>query len=178
MKVEAFDDNANRCCVKGELVCTASALPCPFTSGTIPTGRNTAGAYFELRQRASGSRRYIEIHPKQPASSSTGVRADPIRTAIGFSRARSTAGGKHPRVLDSLVVAGLWTTRWVVLSSSFAAVVSRDDSWLKRIKTMIAQNTTPRHVPGRIIAVQDIPYTISGKRSNWAVRKVHFTIRK
>ena len=33
-------------------------------------------------------------------------------------------------------------------------------------------NTTPRHVPAKIIAVPDIPYTISGKKVELAVRKV------
>ena len=43
---------------------------------------------------------------------------------------------------------------------------------MKRIKTTIRQNATPRHVPAKVIAVDDIPYTISGKKVELAVRKV------
>ena len=37
---------------------------------------------------------------------------------------------------------------------------------------MIRTNTTPRHVPARILAVADIPRTISGKIVELAVREV------
>ena len=40
------------------------------------------------------------------------------------------------------------------------------------IKRTIRTNTTPRHVPAKIIAVPDIPRTISGKIVELAVRKV------
>ena len=37
---------------------------------------------------------------------------------------------------------------------------------------MIRSNTTPRHVPAKILAVADIPRTISGKIVELAVRNV------
>ena len=40
------------------------------------------------------------------------------------------------------------------------------------IRQTIRQETTPRHVPAKIIAVSDIPRTISGKIVELAVRKV------
>ena len=46
------------------------------------------------------------------------------------------------------------------------------DELVQRIRDMIRMNTTPRHVPAKIIAVPDIPYTISGKKVELAVRKV------
>ena len=42
----------------------------------------------------------------------------------------------------------------------------------KQIKNTIRNNTTPRHVPAKIITVADIAYTISGKKVELAVRKV------
>ena len=42
----------------------------------------------------------------------------------------------------------------------------------KKIQTHIRSNTTPRHVPSRIIAVPDIPRTLSGKIAEIAVREV------
>jgi len=45
-----------------------------------------------------------------------------------------------------------------------------DDALEQRIRQVIRANTTPRHVPGKIVAVTDIPRTISGKVVELAVR--------
>ena len=45
-----------------------------------------------------------------------------------------------------------------------------DDALRERIRKQIRANTTPRHVPAKIIQVADIPRTISGKISELAVR--------
>ena len=50
----------------------------------------------------------------------------------------------------------------------FAVCISLRD----RIRRTIRENTTPRHVPARIIQVADIPRTISGKIVELAVRNV------
>jgi len=42
----------------------------------------------------------------------------------------------------------------------------------ERIKKQIRDNTTPRHVPAKILQVADIPRTISGKITELAVREV------
>lgn len=42
----------------------------------------------------------------------------------------------------------------------------------KKIKLAIRENTTPRHVPAKILTVQDIPRTKSGKIVELAVRNV------
>ena len=47
-----------------------------------------------------------------------------------------------------------------------------NDDLVKRIKTLIRTNCTPRHVPAKVIPIVDIPYTISGKKVELAVRNV------
>ena len=47
-----------------------------------------------------------------------------------------------------------------------------DDELKAQICTTIRANTTPRHVPAKIISVADIPRTISGKIVELAVRQV------
>jgi Acyl-coenzyme A synthetases/AMP-(fatty) acid ligases len=47
-----------------------------------------------------------------------------------------------------------------------------DDALRDRIRHQIRSNTSPLHVPKKIIQVQDIPRTISGKISELAVRDV------
>jgi acetoacetyl-CoA synthetase len=47
-----------------------------------------------------------------------------------------------------------------------------DSDLADAIRAKIRQNTTPRHVPARIVQVSDIPRTKSGKIVELAVRKV------
>ena len=47
-----------------------------------------------------------------------------------------------------------------------------DDGLIARIRSRIRENTTPRHVPARILQVSDIPRTKSGKIVELAVREV------
>ena len=47
-----------------------------------------------------------------------------------------------------------------------------DAALIERIKKHIRDNTTPRHVPARVVQVQDIPRTKSGKIVELAVRNV------
>jgi acetoacetyl-CoA synthetase len=78
-----------------------------------------------------------------------------------------------PELLDSLVVGQDWDNDVrVVLFVKLREGITLDDELIKRIKTTIRNNTTPRHMPAKIIAAPDIPYTISGKKVELAVRKV------
>jgi acetoacetyl-CoA synthetase len=47
-----------------------------------------------------------------------------------------------------------------------------DDDLKAKINKLVRENTTPRHVPAKIIAVPEIPRTISGKIVELAVRSV------
>jgi acetoacetyl-CoA synthetase len=47
-----------------------------------------------------------------------------------------------------------------------------DEALQQQIRQTIRANTTPRHVPAKIIEVTDIPRTISGKVVELAVRNV------
>ena len=47
-----------------------------------------------------------------------------------------------------------------------------DASLIERIKQQIKANTTPRHVPAKVVQVADIPRTKSGKIVELAVRNV------
>ena len=47
-----------------------------------------------------------------------------------------------------------------------------NESLERSIRDTIRKNTTPRHVPAKIVAVSDIPRTISGKIVELAVRNI------
>ena len=50
--------------------------------------------------------------------------------------------------------------------------VALDEALTTCIRGEIRSNTTPRHVPAKVIQVADIPRTISGKIAELAVRKI------
>ena len=50
--------------------------------------------------------------------------------------------------------------------------VELDEELVKTIKTTIRQSTSPRHVPDTVLAISDIPYTISGKKMETPVKKI------
>jgi acetoacetyl-CoA synthetase len=80
---------------------------------------------------------------------------------------------KLEEVLESIVVGQEWDGDVrVVLFVRLREGVTLDDDLEKRIRRVIRENTTPRHVPAKILAVADIPRTISGKIVELAVRKV------
>ena len=80
---------------------------------------------------------------------------------------------KLPEVVESLAIGQDWQGDVrVMLFVRLQDGIALDDPLRKRIKQTIRDNTTPRHVPAKIIAVADIPRTISGKIMELAVRNV------
>jgi acetoacetyl-CoA synthetase len=81
---------------------------------------------------------------------------------------------KVKEVKDSLIIciekAGgqFWMPLFVVMQDNVALT----DEIRKKINTTIRNDYSPRHVPDEIIAAPDIPYTISGKKTETPVKKV------
>jgi len=76
-------------------------------------------------------------------------------------------------VLESLVIGQDWQDDVrVVLFVRLRDGVELDEALQNSIRLRIRQNTTPRHVPAKIVAVADIPRTKSGKIVELAVRNV------
>ena len=60
----------------------------------------------------------------------------------------------------------------VVLFVKLREGLALDDALIDKIKNQIRANTTPRHVPAKVLQVADIPRTKSGKIVELAVRNV------
>ena len=76
-------------------------------------------------------------------------------------------------VLESIAVGQQWQDDVrVILFVRLAEGKDLNEAMIRDIKTTIRANTTPRHVPAKVIQVADIPRTISGKIVEVAVRKV------
>jgi len=78
-----------------------------------------------------------------------------------------------PEVLESIAVGQEWDSDVrVVLFVRLREGLTLDDALRARICKQIRDNTTPRHVPAKVVQVIDIPRTKSGKIVELAVREV------
>jgi acetoacetyl-CoA synthetase len=175
MKVEAYDAQGNSVIGgKGELVCTQSAPSMPIYFWNDPDNIKYRQAYFDIYPGVWQHGDYIEItkhggviiYGRSDATLNPGgVR---IGTAEIYRQVESI-----PEIVDSLVVGQDWDDDVrIVLFVKLREDVKLTDWLVDRIKTTIRKNCTSRHVPAKILAVEDIPYTISGKKVELAVRNV------
>ena len=157
---------------KGELVCTRPFPSCPIGFWNDPGGARFHAAYFARWPNVWAHGDYGEItanggfiiHGRSDAVLNPGgVR---IGTAEIYRQVE-----RVPAVLDSVAIGQRWqddvrVVLFVVLRDGVAL-----DARLERdIRQRIRENATPRHVPAKILAVADIPRTISGKIVELAVR--------
>ncbi|WP_339463087.1 acetoacetate--CoA ligase [Pseudomonas sp. EA_105y_Pfl2_R69] len=159
---------------KGELVCTKHFPSMPVGFWNDPQGEKFKAAYFETFPGVWAHGDYAEetahgglvIHGRSDAVLNPGgVR---IGTAEIYRQVEKVEG-----VLESIAIAQEWNNDVrVVLFVRLREGVSLTDELQERIRQVIESNTSTRHVPAKIIAVADIPRTISGKIVELAVRNV------
>ncbi|WP_237886456.1 acetoacetate--CoA ligase [Pseudomonas sp. PGPR40] len=175
MAVAVFDERGESVReIKGELVCTRP-FPC------MPVG---------FWNDADGSRYYAAYFARFPNIWCHGDFAE-INSRGGFaiygrSDATLNPGGVRigtaeiyrqvellPEIVESLVIGQEWAgdTR-VVLFVKLRDDQQLDDDLVARVKQQVRNNTTPRHVPAKVLQVVDIPRTKSGKIVELAVRNV------
>ncbi|MFZ5652313.1 MAG: acetoacetate--CoA ligase [Bacillota bacterium] len=175
MKVQAFGEDGKPVTgQKGELVCTAAFPSMPVYFWNDPDMKKYRGAYFDVYDNVWRHGDFVEVTPNNGViiygrSDATlnpgGVR---IGTAEIYRQVEAL-----PEILDSLVVGQDWDNDVrVVLFVKMAPGFELTGELVNKIKKQIRDNTTPRHVPAKIINVKDIPYTISGKKVELAVRNV------
>jgi len=159
---------------KGELVCTRHFPAMPIGLWNDPDGTKLRQSYFSLFPGVWAQGDYAEqlphgamlIHGRSDAVLNPGgVR---IGTAEIYRQVE-----KLGEVLDSVAIGQQWHDDVrVVLFVRLNEGLQLDEEFEQRIRQVIRANTTPRHVPAKIVAVTDIPRTISGKIVELAVREV------
>ena len=175
MNVQAFDPEGNPVVgQKGELVCTAPAPSMPVRFWNDEGNEKYRNAYFNVYPNVWTHGDYIEITERGGAiiyGRSDAV-LNPGGVRIGTAEIYRQVEGLD-EVEDSVVVGQRWEndTR-IVLFVKLADGLSLTEDLIKKIRDTIRQNTTPRHVPARVIAVDDIPYTINMKKVEKAVVNV------
>ena len=175
MAVEIRDDRGEVVVGQtGELTCSQPFPSMPVQFWNDPDGSRYRAAYFEkfpgvwshgdyARLTEDGG---VVIYGRSDATLNPGgVR---IGTAEIYRQVE-----KLDEIMESLCVGQEWDGDVrVVLFVVLRDGVSLDEGLIARIRTTIRSNATPRHVPARIVAVPDLPRTVSGKITELAVRDV------
>jgi acetoacetyl-CoA synthetase len=175
MAVEVFDENGKPLTrEKGELVCTKPFPSMPIGFWNDPDGSKYRAAYFEKYPNVWRHGDWCEetehggiiIYGRSDAVLNPGgVR---IGTAEIYRQVEQL-----DEVVESLVVGQDWQGDVrVVLFVKLKEGLDIEEALINKIKKRIRENTTPRHVPAKIVQVADIPRTKSGKIVELAVRDV------
>ena len=159
---------------KGELICQSSFPSMPVQFWNDPDGQKYHNAYFNQFHDIWAHGDYGEL------TASNGIiihgRADavlnPAGVRIGTAEIYRQVE-KIDSVLESIAVGQEWEGDIrIVLFVKLRSEATFNEQLVNEIKATIRKNTTPRHVPAKVLQVKDIPRTISGKIVELAVRDV------
>jgi acetoacetyl-CoA synthetase len=175
MAVEIYDEDGNSLINEnGELVCTKAFPSMPVGFWNDPDNAKYHAAYFERFPGVWAHGDYAEITSERGMliHGRSDAVLNPGGVRIGTSEIYRQVE-QLDEILESIAIGQDWDDDVrVVLFVVLRGGVELDDSLKQKICKVIRENTTPRHVPAKIIAVPEIPRTISGKIVELAVRSV------
>jgi len=176
MAVAIFDDDGHPLPAgeKGELVCTQPFPSMPVGFWNNPNGMKYHAAYFERYANvwAHGDFAALTGHGGLVIYGRSDATLNPGGVRIGTAEIYRQVE-KIDEILDCIAVGQSWQDDIrVVLFVVLRAGIELDKPLRDRIRRIIRKNASPRHVPAKICAVQDIPRTRSGKIVELAVRSV------
>lgn len=175
LAVEIWNDEGKAIVAeKGELVCTKPFPPMPVAFWNDSDGAKYRAAYFERFPGVWHHGDYAELTPmggiviygrSDAVLNPGGVR---IGTAEIYRQVEQI-----PEIMEALCIGQDWqgdvrVVLFVRMKEDTALTPELEATIRKRIR----DNATPRHVPARIVAVDDLPRTRSGKIAEIAVRDV------
>lgn len=175
-RLETFNEDGNSVIDEvGEMVITKPMPSMPIYFWNDPEFARYTESYFEMYPgiwrhgdwAKITTRHGVIIYGRSDATLNRGG------VRIGTSEIYR-AVDKVKEVKDSLIIClekdggEFWMPLFVVLKEG----EKLDDTLKKKIATTIRSEYSPRHVPDEIIGVPDVPYTISGKKTETPVKKV------
>jgi acetoacetyl-CoA synthetase len=159
----------------GEMVITKPMPSMPIRFWNDPEFKRYTESYFEMFPGIWRHGDWTKITPRH------GVviygRSDATLNRAGIRIGTSEiyrAVDKVEDVKDSMIICiekpggEFWMPLFVVLKDG----VVLDDVLKKKINAIIRVENSPRHVPDEIISVPELPYTVSGKKTETPVKKI------
>lgn len=175
MKVEAFNDEGKPVVnQQGELVCSKPFPSMPIYFWDDPDGRKYHGAYFDVYPNIWRHGDYIVVNEKGSVViyGRSDATLNPGGVRIGTAEIYRQVE-QLEEIEDSIVIGQNWNNDVrVILFVKLAQEHELTEDLKKKIKNVIRTNASPRHVPAKILAVPDIPYTLNMKKVELAVKKV------
>ena len=159
---------------EGELVCTRPFPSMPVGFWDDPYGAKYHAAYFSHYPGVwrHGDWARLTRHEGLVILGRSDATLNPGGVRIGTAEIYRQVE-QLPEVVESLVVGQDWEGDIrIVLFVRLKEGSSLTEDLVSRIKGRIREYASPHHVPRRVIAVADIPRTISGKITELAVRDV------
>jgi len=175
MAVEIFDEEGRVLRgEKGELVCTQPFPSMPVGFWNDPDGSRYRAAYFERFANVWRHGDWCEVtaHGGLIIYGRSDAVLNPGGVRIGTAEIYRQVESLD-EVLESIVIGQEWEGDVrVVLFVKLKEGLALEERLATKIKQRIRANTTPRHVPAKILQVADIPRTKSGKIVELAVREL------
>ncbi len=175
MDVDVFDEQGRSLRGRpGELVCKSPFPSMPVGFWNDPEGRRYRAAYFERFEGVWTHGDWAEIteHDGVIIYGRSDATLNPGGVRIGTAEIYRQVE-QIPEVLEALAIGQRFDgDERVVLFVRLREGVTLDEALRQRIRRRIRENTTPRHVPAKVVAVPDLPRTKSGKISELAVKRV------
>ncbi|MCH9770246.1 MAG: acetoacetate--CoA ligase, partial [Gammaproteobacteria bacterium] len=175
MKVEIYNE-AGKSVIgeRGELVCSAPFPSMPIYFWNDPDGDRYYQAYFTRFKN-------VWCHGDYAMLTETGGmviygRSDavinPSGVRIGTAEIYRQVD-KFPEILDSIAVGQTWQdSERIILFVKMRDGITLNEDLVQSIRNTIRKNLSPMHMPAKIIAVPELPRTISGKLVELAVRNI------
>jgi acetoacetyl-CoA synthetase len=153
-------------CEKGELVCVTPFPSTPICFWNDKAGEKYHQAYFEKFPGVWTHGDFIEITERGGVIvfGRSDTVLNPAGVRIGTSEIYRPVE-EMPEIMDSLVVAQPWENDVrIVLFVVLREGLQLDAELVAKIKAAVRRDNTPRHVPSLILAIPEVPRTISGKK--------------
>ncbi|KAJ7311571.1 acetoacetyl-CoA synthetase [Mycena albidolilacea] len=181
MKVEVFDDegkNIEHTGIAGEMVCTRPHPSIPVGFWGDDTGAKFREAYYSTYPGIWRQGDFMVVNPKTKGimilGRSDGV-LNPSGIRFGSSEIYSVLE-QFTKVIDDSLCVGQRRVQdkdeRVLLFLKMRKGYKFDDHLVAEIKGAIRKALSARHVPSFIFEIEDIPYTVNGKRIEIAVKQI------
>ena len=178
MKIKAYDEDGNPVWDRvGELVCEAPSPSMPLYFWNDPNNERYLNAYFRYYPHKQVWRHgdYIIMHSDTGGITFLG-RSDatlkPSGVRIGTAEIYNVVE-QLPEIIDSLAIGQTWQgDQRIILFVKLAPDTSLTSELVNKIRQELRTKASPRHVPAKVIAVPDIPYTFSMKKVEIAVSNI------
>ena len=175
MKIDVFDEQGRPLTGEpGELVCTMPFPSMPVGFWNDPDGSRYGAAYFNVYPGVWRHGDWVQMteHGGIIIYGRSDAVLNPGGVRIGTAEIYRQVE-QLDEIVESVVVGQQWESdERIVLFVKLREGLVLTDELQDRIRRRIRENTTPRHVPAKIVQIRDVPRTKSGKVVELAVRDV------